>query len=96
MQNRKRILVWYAGLAVVVAVGVLFSWPLTEVFAQGAAGGAGGSPELEGLNFFSLLIKGSYFMLPILVMSVSAANTDSGVVAIVLETWTSGVMSATY
>jgi len=70
MQNRKRILVWYAGLAVVAAVGVLFSWPLPEVFAQGAAGGAGGSPELEGLNFFSLLIKGSYFMLPILVMSL--------------------------
>lgn len=70
MQNRKRNLVWCAGLAVLVMVVALSGWPSTEVLAQGQTGGTGGNAELEGLNFFSLLIKGSYFMLPILVMSL--------------------------
>lgn len=69
MQNRKRLVVWYAGLAMVVLVGALSSWPPAEVFAQGPPAG-GGNAQIEGLNFFSLLVKGSYFMLPILVMSL--------------------------
>jgi biopolymer transport protein ExbB len=70
MQNREQCWVWYTGLAIMVAVGVLTSWPTAELFAQGTDAGTGGNAELEGLNFFSLLIKGSYFMLPILVMSL--------------------------
>ncbi|HJN07926.1 MAG: MotA/TolQ/ExbB proton channel family protein [Pirellulaceae bacterium] len=70
MRDRKRSLVWYTVLAAVLAVGVISSWPLAEVFAQGPTGGASGNADPEGLNFFSLLIKGSYFMLPILVMSL--------------------------
>ena len=57
MRDRKRSLVWYTGLAAVLAVGVISSWPLAEVFAQGPTGGASGNADPEGLNFFSLLTE---------------------------------------
>ncbi len=70
MQNRTQPWVPYAGLAAVIGVGLWAGWPVQQVLAQATADGDSASVELEGLNFFSLLIKGSYFMLPILAMSL--------------------------
>jgi biopolymer transport protein ExbB len=70
MQNRHRNLLWYTTLSAILAVGLMFSWPLAEAFAQATTGEAGTITERAGLNFFSLLLDGGYLMLPILVMSL--------------------------
>jgi len=69
IQNREQRWVWYSGLALLVAIGLQLSWPVAEVLAQGQDSGGGGIAEQEKLNFFWLLLQGSYFMLPILLMS---------------------------
>lgn len=69
MQNRKQRWVWYTGLAIIIGLGLLISWPTNELLAQGSTSNAG-SAELEGLNFFTLLFQGGYLMLPILIMSL--------------------------